>query len=118
MNFALLTLIGFAAGLLGGALGVGGGVLIVPALMLLFKQPYHIAVGTSLVIIIPIAIAGALRHYLAGNCNLQLAAAMTLGGLLGAVSGATLIQYIPALLAKRTFAIFLVYVAFQLWQGK
>jgi uncharacterized membrane protein YfcA len=118
MQFAYITLIGFAAGLLGGALGVGGGVLIVPALVLLFKQPYQTAVGTSLMVIIPIALAGALRHHTLGNTNISLAAAMAIGGMIGAFGGATIIQYLPALLAKRAFAIFLIYVAVRLWFEK
>lgn len=118
MNFLLITAVGFTAGLLGGVLGVGGGVLIVPALVLLYKVPYHTAVGTSLMIIIPIALAGALRHHTLGNTNIHLAAAMAVGGVVGAFSGATLVQYLPALWAKRAFAVFLVYVAVQMWQGK
>lgn len=118
MSFLWITLIGLVAGFLGGALGVGGGVLIVPALVLLFKQPYQTAVGTSLLVIIPIAVAGAWRHYTLGNANVNLAAAMALGGMLGAISGATIIQYVPELWAKRAFALFLVYVAGRLWYGK
>jgi hypothetical protein len=118
MNSVWITLIGFAAGFLGGALGVGGGILIVPALVLLLKQPYQTAVGTSLMVIIPIALAGAWRHYLLGNTNISLALAMAAGGVIGAVGGATVIQYVPALWAKRGFAIFLLYVAWRLWSGK
>lgn len=118
MKLLLVTLVGFAAGLLGGALGVGGGVLIVPALVLLYKVPYHTAVGTSLMTIIPIAVAGALRHYTLGNVNIHLAAAMALGGVIGAVSGATIVQYLPALWAKRIFAVFLLYIAVQMWRGQ
>ena len=118
MNFAWIILLGFFAGFLGGALGVGGGIIIVPALVLLLKQPYQTAVGTSLMVIIPIAIAGAWRHYSLGNTNVQLAAAMAIGGVIGAVGGATIVQYVPALWAKRVFALFLIYVAVRLWSGK
>jgi hypothetical protein len=118
MNFLWTTLVGFAAGLLGGALGVGGGVLIVPALVLLLEQPYQTAVGTSLLVIIPIAVAGAWRHYTLGNTNFNLAAAIAIGGMVGAISGATIIQFVPELWAKRAFALFLVYVAVRLWYGK
>lgn len=118
MNFVWMVLLGFLAGFLGGALGVGGGIIIVPVLVLLLKQPYHIAVGTSLMVIIPIAIAGAWRHYTLGNTNINLAAAIAIGGVLGAVGGATIIQYVPALWAKRVFALFLIYVAVRLWYGK
>jgi len=118
MNFVWITLLGFVAGFLGGALGVGGGIIIVPALVLLLKQPYQTAVGTSLMVIIPIAIAGAWRHYTLGNTNINLAAVMTIGGVLGAVGGATIIQYVPEVWAKRAFAVFLIYVAVRLWSGK
>lgn len=118
MNFALLTILGFVAGLLGGAFGIGGGTLIVPALVLLLKQPYQTAVGTSLIVIIPIALAGAWRHYTLGNTNIQLAAALAIGGIIGAISGATAVQFVPALWAKRAFAILLLYVAVRMWYGK
>jgi uncharacterized membrane protein YfcA len=118
MNSVWITLVGFAAGLLGGAFGVGGGILIVPALVLLLKQPYQTAIGTSLVVIIPIAAAGAFRHYSLGNTNIPLALAMAVGGVIGAVAGATLIQFVPDLWAKRAFAILLLYIAWRLWAGK
>lgn len=118
MNFALTVILGFAAGLLGGAFGVGGGILIVPALVLLLKQPYQTAVGTSLMVIIPIALAGAWRQYTLGNTNMHLAAAMSIGGVVGAISGATVIQLVPELWAKRAFAILLLYVAVRMWYGK
>jgi len=118
MNLALIALLGFVAGILGGVFGVGGGIIIVPALVLLLKQPYQTAVGTSLMVIVPIAIAGAWRHYTFGNTNVHLAATMAIGGILGAIGGATVIQYVPALWAKRAFALFLIYVAVRLWSGK
>ena len=111
-------ILGLLAGLLAGAFGIGGGVLIVPVLIILFKQSYHIAVGTSLMVIIAISISGALRHWTLDNVSLNIALFVAIGGILGAVLGATLIENVSPIYAKRALAIFLVYSAIRLWIAK
>jgi len=110
--------IGALAGFLGGAFGIGGGIVMVPALLVLFKQPIHIAIGTSMIAIIPIAISGGLRHYSLNNVNLNIALFAALGGIIGAIIGASLIVKIPPFYVKRAFAIFLIYSAIRLWFSK
>lgn len=110
--------LGAIAGLLGGAFGIGGGVVMVPALLVIFKQPIHIAIGTSMMAIVPIAISGALRHYSLNNVNVQIALLAGLGGILGAIIGASIIGKIPAVYVKRAFALFLIYTAIRLWFSK
>jgi len=110
--------IGAVAGLLGGAFGIGGGIVMVPALLVVFKQPIHIAIGTSMMVIVPIAISGALRHYSLNNVNFQIALLAGLGGIIGAIIGASIIVKIPAFYVKRVFAIFLIYSAIRLWFSK
>jgi len=110
--------IGALAGLLGGAFGIGGGIVMVPALLFLFKQPIHTAIGTSMMVIVPIAISGALRHYSLNNVNLQIALFAGLGGIIGAIIGASIIVKIPPFYVKRAFAIFLIYSAIRLWFSK
>ncbi|MDZ7288498.1 MAG: sulfite exporter TauE/SafE family protein [candidate division KSB1 bacterium] len=112
------ALVGFLAGMLGGGFGVGGGIIIVPALTIFFSVPYHTAVGTSLAIIIPIALAAALRHFSFGRVDLNIAWAMAIGGIVGSVFGATLIQKVPAMYARRAFALLLIYMAYRMWSGK
>jgi len=111
-------LIGAISGLLGGAFGIGGGIVMVPALLLFYKQPIHIAIGTSMMVIVPIAIAGALRHWTLHNVQFQIVLIAGLGGIIGAVIGASIIEHVPAIYVKRILALFLVYSAFRLWFAK
>src|SRR5690606_17498227 len=67
MQPTLLILLGLAAGTLSGMLGIGGGIIIVPALHQLFKVPMNQAVGTSPLIIIPTALTGSITQYMKGN---------------------------------------------------
>ncbi len=110
--------LGALAGLLGGAFGIGGGIVMVPALLVLFKLPIHNAIGTSMMVIVPIAVAGALRHYSLNNVNMQIALLAGLGGIIGAIIGASIIVKIPAFYVKRVFALFLIYSAIRLWFSK
>lgn len=109
------VLLGLVAGFASGCFGIGGGILIVPVLVLLFKIDYHVAVGTSLALIIPISLAGSATNFSLGKINWQVFWACALAGAIGAVIGSLFIQKIPALYAKRTFAVFLVYAAARLW---
>ena len=118
MTTFLYIALGVLAGLLGGAFGIGGGVVMVPVLLLFFKQPIHLAIGTSMMAIVPIAIAGALRHYSLHNIEARMALLIGLGGIIGAVIGASIIIKVPAFYVKRTFALFLIYSAIRLWLSK
>ena len=107
--------IGLVAGVASGCFGIGGGVLIVPALMLFFKVPYTVAVGTSLALIIPISLAGTLTHHKFGAIDWRIFTACAVAGVIGAIIGALLVQKVPELYAKRGFALFLLYAAWRLW---
>ncbi len=111
----LYALIGLLAGLASGCFGIGGGALVVPALTLLCGVPYHVAVGTSLALIIPITFAGSLANWKFNTVDWKIAAACALTGMLGAILGSLLIQKVPELIARRAFAVFLVYAAWRLW---
>lgn len=106
-----LGAIGSVAGLLAALLGVGGGVVFVPALAILFSAPQHLAQGTSLVTIVPTALVASVAHARAGRVDWQLAGAIAAGGLVsGTLSGMLALATAPELL-RRLFAIFLVIVA-------
>lgn len=115
MIYLGLAGLGLVAGFLGGALGVGGGVLLVPALILLFGYDVHVAIGTSLAAVVLNSIAGTWRH--GGYDHVDWTAAAVLGGvgLVAAILGATAIQRVPDLWAKRALAAFLVAAAVRLW---
>jgi len=108
-------ILGLVAGFASGCFGIGGGAVVVPVLVLLFKIDYHIAVGTSLALILPISFAGSAANFSMGKINWQIFWSCAVTGIIGAVVGAYFIQKIPALYAKRGFAIFLVYSAWRLW---
>ena len=92
MNPPLVVLIGIGlvAGVLSGVFGIGGGVVIVPALIYLAGFRQHMATGTSLAILLPpVGIAAVLEYYRHGNVNLRaalvIAVTVTIGGWFGAV---------------------------------
>lgn len=107
--------IGLAAGLASGCFGIGGGAVIVPALILLCGVPYHVAVGTSLALIIPISLAGTATSWKLQTVDWKIVLACSLTGILGAVAGSFFIQKVPELFARRAFAVFLLYSAWRLW---
>ena len=111
----LYALIGLLAGLASGCFGIGGGAIIVPALTLLCGVPYHVAVGTSLALIIPISLAGSLTSWKLNTVDWRITAACALTGMLGAILGTLLVQKIPEMVARRAFAAFLLYAAWRLW---
>ena len=107
--------IGLLAGLTAGWFGIGGGTIIVPALILLCGVPYHVAVGTSLALIIPISLAGTATSWRFNTVDWRIATACAVTGMVGAILGSFFIQKIPELFARRAFAVFLLYAAWRLW---
>lgn len=83
-----LAAIGVVTGLYSGFLGLGGGFIVVPALIRLFSFPAKRAVGTSLIAVALLAVPGSIAHYLLGNVNLALAGALAVGVVPGALLGA------------------------------
>jgi uncharacterized membrane protein YfcA len=77
------SLAGLAAGVIAGLFGVGGGILMVPVLVLAFGKDQHLAQGTSLAAMIPLAIAGALRYSVKGNVDWIAAAGLAIGAVVG-----------------------------------
>jgi uncharacterized protein len=116
MTETLIVLaIGLAAGVLGGFVGVGGGVLIVPALVLLLALPQHVAVGTSLgALLPPVGILGAYEYYRHGDLNITYALLLAAGLLVGAYFGARIAVVVSGLALRRGFAIFLMIVSIRM----
>ncbi|MCX7750961.1 MAG: sulfite exporter TauE/SafE family protein [Candidatus Bipolaricaulota bacterium] len=105
--------IGLLAGTAGGLFGIGGGVIMVPALTLLGLDMVP-AVATSLLVMIPSAGMAAARHALAGNTRWELALPLALGVVVGSQVGPRIAQRIPAPWLRRLFALVLLYTAFQM----
>ena len=114
----LLTFIGIglAAGVLSGMFGIGGGVLIVPALIYFADMPIKTATGTSLgALLLPVGLLGAWAYYDAGNIDWRASLMVAAGLFFGAFVGAKLTQSMSPQLLQRLFAVFLVVMAARMW---
>lgn len=107
--------VGAAVGLLAGFMGVGGGILAVPALTLLFGASQQTAQGTSLALILVTAPVGAIEHHRHGNVVARLVPYLALGAVLGAPLAAWLALRLPQAALARGFAVFLLANAVHAW---
>ena len=114
MNGIIAALIGFFAGAVGGLMGVGGGILFVPALTILLDKTQVQAEATSLLAIIPVALAGSWRQYKYGNLRVADAAVIGLLSPVGAVIGVVVANELPQPALKLAFAALILLVAAQL----
>jgi uncharacterized membrane protein YfcA len=109
-------LIGLAAGLLAGVFGIGGGIIIVPALVLFAHLDPHRATGTSLAaLLLPVGALGAWQYWRAGDVEVRAALLVALGLLAGAFFGARIGLSLSPRVMQRAFAVLLVAVAVHLW---
>lgn len=108
---------GAAAGATAGLFGVGGGVVIVPILVILAGFEQRRAHATSLGAIVVISAAGVVGYVSAGEVHWSIAAAMTVGGLVGAPSGAAVLNRLPSGLLQRAFAVVLLATAVRVVLG-
>jgi uncharacterized protein len=107
-------LIGLAGGVIAGLLGVGGGVLFVPGLVFFLGLGQHQAEATSLLAIVPVAIAGTLRNDGYGNVERRDAIVLGLLSLAGAAAGVALANLLSGPVLRDAFAALMVIVAAQL----
>ena len=110
----LLLVIGLAAGILSGMVGVGGGLIIVPALVFFLGFTQHQAQGTSLgLLLLPVGILAVINYYNKGNIDIKVVAVMSLAFVLGGWIGSKIALSLPQETLKKIFAVFLFYVAFR-----
>jgi uncharacterized protein len=104
--------LGLAAGVLSGLLGIGGAVLIIPALVYWFKYSQHQAQGTSLAtLLLPIGFLAAWRYYQAGHVNITAALVMAAAFLIGGLFGAQIAERLSAIWLQRMFGVLLLAIA-------
>ena len=102
--------IGLAGGAFGGLLGVGGGTLYVPAMVLLLGTPQHVAQGVSLVVIIPTAISATVTNLKNGYVHREVAMWVTPFSVLAALGGAWLAGQLAGATLSRVFGVMVLYV--------
>jgi uncharacterized membrane protein YfcA len=112
MTLLPLLAVGLVAGVLAGMFGIGGGLVIVPALLYLLKMGEHEAIGTSLAALVPpVGLLGAIQYYRAGYVNLRYAGLIAAGLFVGAYFGAKIMMPLSPVLIRRLYAVFLLIVA-------
>lgn len=121
VNLLLYLVIGALAGTFAGLLGVGGGIIIVPALVFAFQAHgfspdvlVHMAVGTSLATIVPTSISSVSAHHRHGAVDWPLMGRLTVGIVIGALLGAGLADLMPGHVLRTVFALFALVVSLQL----
>lgn len=115
MQLLVGGLIGLVGGVASGLFGIGGGVVIVPALILILGMAPKQATGTSLAaLLLPVGIFGAIEYARAGYVDVRLALLVALGILIGAFIGARVAIGLPNELLQRAFGVFLVLVGVRL----
>jgi uncharacterized membrane protein YfcA len=121
MNYFVAALIGLVSGITSGLFGVGGGIIMVPAMLFFLSPPVRDikqAIGTSLAVIIPTALAGAWLHHQKNpdltNVNWSVAVALAPTAILGSIAGAALTKVISTGDLKRAFGAFIILVGIKL----
>ncbi len=111
INLGLLAL-GLAAGVLAGLFGIGGGVVVVPALLYFFHLEEKVALGTCLAALVPpVGLLGAMEYYRSGYVNFKFAGLIAVGLLIGGLIGAKIMIGLPPTLMKRLYGGFLALIA-------
>lgn len=115
MDLLLVLLIGLAAGVLSGLLGIGGGILLVPCLVYFFGLSQHAAQGTTLALMVPpIGLLAAWTYYKEGYVDVRIAAVICVGFFLGGLFGAKFATSINEELLKKVFGVALLLVAIKM----
>jgi len=119
MNILSYIVLGLAAGIASGFLGIGGGIIVIPALVFIFGLTQHQAQGTTLALMIPpIGLLAALKYYSEGNVKVSIAAFICVGFFIGGLIGASFVQKIPDAVLKRVFGIVMLFLSIKMIWGK
>jgi uncharacterized membrane protein YfcA len=115
----LLCLVGLVTGAFGGMLGLGGGLILIPALVYIFGFSQHQAVGTSLAVMLPpIGMFAAYNYYKAGQVNIKYALILAIAFMIGSYFTSKIALKIPENALRKVFSIFLVLVAVKMFFTK
>jgi len=117
-HLILFTVLGLVAGVFSGLIGIGGGVIIVPALVFLFGFSEHLAQGTTLALMIPpIGLLAAWTYFQQGYVNIKAAALICLGFVIGGFLGAKFANHLSNLELERVFGVVMLGIALRMILG-
>ena len=115
MPFLLKALVllftGIGTGFTSGLMGVGGGSIMIPAMVIFVGMPQHLAQGTSLLAMVPVGIIGAYTHHRLGNVHLRFALSLAIGTIIGSFLGGTVAVLLPVFYLK------LIFASISVWMG-
>ncbi len=115
----ILILIGLIAGIFSGLIGIGGALIIIPALIFILHMDQYSAQGTSLAIMLPpIGLLAAYNYYKAGALNLQYAMIIAAAFIIGGYFGSKMALSIPVDTLRKVFAIVLIFIALRMLWSK
>src|SRR5271157_3621277 len=115
----ILILIGLVTGALGGLFGIGGGIILVPALVFLTGFSSHEAIGTSLAVMLPpIGLFAAYNYYKAGHVNIIYALILAVAFMIGSYFSSKFAVKIPENIIRKVFSIFIILVAIKMFFSK
>jgi uncharacterized membrane protein YfcA len=119
MKEMMFVVLGVLAGIMSGLFGIGGGIIIIPALVFLAGFTQHEAQGTTLaVFLLPVGLLAALRYHKSGHIHMYVALFICLGFILGSLFGANMAESLSNLALKRAFGVFLLIMSVYMIFGK
>jgi len=118
VHFVLLALAGAVTGVLGAVLGTGGGVFLVPIIVLGFGLPIKYAVATSIVSVVATSSAVASTNVERGTANMRLGMTLEVATALGAIAGGLLVAWLSARVVEGIFSVALLLTAWFMWRGR
>lgn len=115
----LLIITGLIAGMLGGMFGVGGGIVVIPALIFIFGMTQHQAQGTSTAfMLLPVGMLAFINYYKAGHINIKYASILAITFFVGSYFGSKLAINISETSLKKIFSIFIILAGIKMFFGK
>jgi len=119
MSNLIIIGIGFLAGILSGAVGIGGGIILVPALVYFLDYSQQMAQGTTLMLLaMPVVGLAVYKYYQMGNVSLKVAMFLAIGFVFGGYIGALIANQIPSETLKKIFGVIMLIVAIKMIMDK
>jgi uncharacterized protein len=118
-SLLILVVIGLITGALGGMLGIGGALILIPSLVYFLGFDQHEAIGTSLAVMLPpIGLFAAYNYYKAGQVNLKYALIIAVAFMVGSYFTSKIALKIPENIMKKVFSVFLILIAIKMFFSK